>query len=143
MDDCIFCNELNTIYEDAFWKAIYDKYPVSKGHALIISKKHFENYFELEVDELFSLHMAIQNVKKIIDKNYHPDGYNILGFPNIWDEKSEDQKCAFFVPSWTNLSAKDNSGKRLFMDEDGNSLKEVAIQFQVEERNKVKEGASE
>ena len=74
---------------------------------------------------------------------YHPDGYNILGFPNIWDEKSEDQKCAFFVPSWTNLSAKDNSGKRLFMDEDGNSLKEVAIQFQVEERNKVKEGASE
>ena len=74
---------------------------------------------------------------------YHPDGYNILGFPNIWDEKSEDQKCAFFVPSWTNLSAKDDSGKRLFMDEDGNSLKEVAIQFQVEERNKVKEGASE
>ena len=74
---------------------------------------------------------------------YHPDGYNILGFPNIWDEKSEDQKCAFFVPSWTNLSAKDDSGKRLFMDEDGNSLKEAAIQFQVEERNKVKEGASE
>lgn len=74
---------------------------------------------------------------------YHPDGYNILGFPNIWDEKSEDQKCAFFVPSWTNLSAKDDSGKRLFMDEDGNSLKELAIQFQVEERNKVKEGASE
>ena len=77
MDDCIFCNELKIIYEDAFWKAIYDKYPVSKGHVLIISKKHFENYFDLGVNELFSLHMTIQNVKKIIDKNYHPDGYNI------------------------------------------------------------------
>lgn len=74
---------------------------------------------------------------------YHPDGYNILSFPNQWDEKAEDQKCAFFVPSWTNLSARDENGKRKFMDEDGNSLRDIAIQFQIDERNKVKEGTSE
>lgn len=74
---------------------------------------------------------------------YHPDGYNILSFDNIWDEKAENQKCAFFVPSWTNLSARDENGKRIFMDEDGNSLREKSIQFQIDERNKVKNGASE
>lgn len=74
---------------------------------------------------------------------YHPDGYNILSMPNIWDEKAADNKCAFFVPSWTNLSAKDENGKRLYMDQFGNSLKEVAIKFQMDERNKVRDGASE
>jgi len=47
---------------------------------------------------------------------YHPDGYNILSMPNIWDDKAADNNCAFFVPSWTNLSAKDENGKRLYMD---------------------------
>lgn len=74
---------------------------------------------------------------------YHPDGYNILAFDNIWDEKAENTKCAFFVPSWTNLSAMDENGNRIFMDKDGNSLVEKSIQFQIDERNKVKEGASE
>lgn len=73
---------------------------------------------------------------------YHPDGYNVLSFPNIWDEKAEDQKCAFFVPSWANLSARDADGKRLFMDDDGNSLKEKSIEFQIQERTKVRDGAS-
>lgn len=74
---------------------------------------------------------------------YHPDGYNILSMPNIWDDKAEESKCAFFVPSWTNLSAKDEHGRRIYMDVDGNSLKDIAIQFQMDERNKVREGASE
>ena len=74
---------------------------------------------------------------------YHPDGYNILSMPNIWDDKAADNNCAFFVPSWTNLSAKDENGKRLYMDQFGNSLKEVAIKFQMDERNKVRDGASE
>lgn len=74
---------------------------------------------------------------------YHPDGYNILAFDNIWDEKAENTKCAFFVPSWTNLSAMDENSNRIFMDKDGNSLVEKSIQFQIDERNKVKEGASE
>ena len=74
---------------------------------------------------------------------YHPDGYNILSFPNIWDEKAEHTRCAFFVPSWTNLSTKDEEGHRIYMDEDGNSLMQKAVQFQIDERNKVKEGASE
>jgi len=58
---------------------------------------------------------------------YHPDGYNILSFPNIWDEKAEHTRCAFFVPSWTNLSTKDEEGHRIYMDEDGNSLMQKAV----------------
>lgn len=75
---------------------------------------------------------------------YHPDGYNILSFDNIWDEKAEDQKCAFFCPAWSNVTAIDKAtGKRTCMDEYGNSLRQESIEFCMKLRNEVKNGASE
>lgn len=74
---------------------------------------------------------------------YHPDGYNVLAIPNIWDESAQDTKCGFFVPSYANLSTLDKvTQKRLYMDDDGNTLTEKSIKFQVDKRNEVKEGAS-
>ena len=56
MDNCIFCNKFNDIiYENSDWIAIYDKYPVSEGHVLIISKQHHKDYFDLSVEETLSL----------------------------------------------------------------------------------------
>ena len=74
---------------------------------------------------------------------YHPGGYNIMEFDNIWDEKAEGTKCGFFVPAWSNISSIDlETGERLYMDKDGNSDRQKAIEFEVQERNKVREGAS-
>ena len=74
---------------------------------------------------------------------YHPTGYNIKPFNNIWDEKAEGTNCGFFIPAWSNISSINmDTGKRIYMDEYGNSLREKAIAFEVEERNKVREGAS-
>ena len=74
---------------------------------------------------------------------YHPDGYNVLAIPNIWDESAQDTNCGFFVPSYANLSTIDkDTQKRLYMDKDGNTLTEKSIKFQVDKRNEVKDGAS-
>ena len=74
---------------------------------------------------------------------YHPTGYNIMPFDNIWDEKAQGTNCGFFIPAWSNISSVDiETGQRIYMDADGNSLREKAIQFEIEERNKVREGAS-
>lgn len=81
MDECIFCDikKLNSqiIYEDEIWVAILDNYPVSKGHTLLIPKRHCETYFDLNEIELFTLNEAINYVRKILDKDYAPNGYNI------------------------------------------------------------------
>ena len=81
MDECIFCDikKLNSqiIYEDEIWVAILDNYPVSRGHALLIPKRHCETYFDLNEIELFTLNEAINYVRKILDKDYAPNGYNI------------------------------------------------------------------
>ena len=75
---CIFCNPNHElVYEDYFVYAMFDSYPVSKGHTLIIPKRHYEHYFETTGDEALSIHKALVYLKRFLDDLYHPDGYNI------------------------------------------------------------------
>ena len=73
---------------------------------------------------------------------YKPKSYNVLSFPNIWDEGRENTECAFFVPAYSNLESFDNDGNQVYMDNDGNSYKEKAIQNLIDQRNKVKDGGA-
>ena len=78
--DCPFClNNLTSeiILENNFSYAIYDKFPVSKGHILIIPKNHNSNYFDLSLEEQKECLILLNNAKKILDKEFKPDGYNI------------------------------------------------------------------
>ena len=66
---------------------------------------------------------------------YNPKAFNVLSFPNIWDDGQEGTECGFFVPSWSNMSDD-------FMDEDGNSFKERAIEELIKQRNTIREGGA-
>lgn len=71
------------------------------------------------------------------DMFYHPEGYNCLGFPNIWDEGMSDKQCGFFVPAWSNLQSD------LYpdcMDKDGNTNKKESVKVLMEQREKVRQG---
>lgn len=76
---CTFCNieELEVILENNLAYAVYDKYPVNKGHILVITKRHVDNYFNTTKDEKFALLELIDRCKEILDSQYSPDGYNI------------------------------------------------------------------
>jgi len=76
------------------------------------------------------------------DMFYHPDGYNCLGFKNIWDDDYSDNKCGFFIPQYTNLDNRDEFGNRIYMDNDGNTIHKPSLQFILEERRKVTETAT-
>jgi len=58
MDDCIFCKIIKgeipsyTIYEDEVVKVFLDINPVTNGHALVIPKKHFKDFEEIDLDTL-------------------------------------------------------------------------------------------
>lgn len=73
---------------------------------------------------------------------YKPNANNVLAFPNIWDEGRENTECAFFVPAYSNLESFDDDGNQVYMDKDGNSYKEKAIQNLIDQRNKVKDGGA-
>ena len=73
---------------------------------------------------------------------YKPKSYNVLSFPNIWDEGRENTECAFFVPAYSNLESFDDDGNQVYMDKDGNSYREKAIENLIDQRNKVKDGGA-
>ena len=83
MDNCPFCkierliNKDRIVYQDDTWIAIYDNYPVSQGHVLLIPKRHVETLFNLNMVEFGSLGVTIGIIKMILDEKFHPDGYNI------------------------------------------------------------------
>ena len=76
------------------------------------------------------------------DLFYKPDAYNVLSFPNIWDDGQENTRCGFFAPAYENMDGFDENGKKRFMDEDGNSLREKAIEELINQRNKIKDGGA-
>jgi ATP adenylyltransferase len=56
---------------------LWDAYPVSPGHALLIPRRHIPTWFEATSEEHVALISAIDQAKAAIEKNHQPDGYNI------------------------------------------------------------------
>ena len=80
MEGCVFCGGIEkdrVLFETRKWIAMYDKYPVSKGHVLLIPKEHYETFFDLPEQLTNSIPYWIKHIKNILDDKYHPSGYNI------------------------------------------------------------------
>ncbi len=82
-DDCIFCQivrkekktEIIAQFNHCF--VIKDQYPVSPGHLLIIPYKHTEDWFSSSNEVKGEIVEVLDKLKKLLDIEYHPDGYNI------------------------------------------------------------------
>lgn len=84
MDDCIFCKIVKgeipslKVYEDDKVLAFEDINPISKGHTLIIPKKHAENIWELDEEDLIAVQKASKKLAHAIKESLNPDGIACL-----------------------------------------------------------------
>ena len=76
-DHCLFCQLKDNVVENELAYAVFDKYPVSEGHMLIIPKRHSQDFFGCNPEEIHAVFDLIKECKKITDDRYHPGGYNI------------------------------------------------------------------
>jgi diadenosine tetraphosphate (Ap4A) HIT family hydrolase len=76
---CPFCDppQDRVFATDRLAFALWDGYPASPGHALIIPKRHVSTWFEATEAEQSALFALLSAVKPIIDERHKPDGYNI------------------------------------------------------------------
>ena len=78
---CVFCKiasgefSSHKIYEDEKVLAILDLSQATKGHTLVMPKRHYENIFDL--DEETSKHLF--NIVRKISKHYKETDENIIG----------------------------------------------------------------
>ena len=78
-ESCPFCDppEARVFVEGTLAIALWDGYPVSPGHALIISRRHTPSWFDATESERSALLTLVDSAKVIIDQLHRPDGYNI------------------------------------------------------------------
>jgi len=80
VNPCPFCSmdKNRIIHEDDLTYIIRDAYPITKGHTLIIPKRHVESFDQISVQELQEMMLdSLYKAKLEIDLEYSPDGYNI------------------------------------------------------------------
>lgn len=83
-NSCIFCKIIAgeipsaTIYEDNDFKVIMDISPAAKGHAILLSKKHSANLYELDDATASKALIVTRKVATAIQEEFHCDGLNLL-----------------------------------------------------------------
>jgi len=86
MDTCVFCKIIegqvpsNKVYEDEHVVAFapLEKDMLSKGHLLVVPKKHFESIYDITIDELTFMMRAVKLISKKLKEGYGAEGINIL-----------------------------------------------------------------
>ena len=76
MSESPFINK-EKIHENEFAFAIYDGFPVSKGHSLVIPKRIVSSIFDLDDNEYNHIFLLLRDIKKILLEKFKPNGFNI------------------------------------------------------------------
>jgi superfamily II DNA or RNA helicase/diadenosine tetraphosphate (Ap4A) HIT family hydrolase len=77
--ECPFCGVKGErlFHEGGLVVGVWDAFPVSPGHALIVPKRHVATWFDATPEEHAEIIRAIGLARTIIEQRYHPDGFNI------------------------------------------------------------------
>ena len=76
---CLFCAIPGdqVLIEHPLAVAKRDGYPVTKGHTLIIPRRHVASFFEATEEERHAMLKLLDEAKVMLDQEHSPDGYNI------------------------------------------------------------------
>lgn len=83
-DDCIFCKlsrgdvHSERLYENEHFFSIYDHEPEVEGHALVISKKHFETALDMPSTLGSALMDALKHTALLVMQKHNAGGFNFI-----------------------------------------------------------------
>jgi diadenosine tetraphosphate (Ap4A) HIT family hydrolase len=76
--DCIFCLiDRAILAETKLSMAFFDAFPVSKGHTLVIPRRHLPTIWELSDEEYADVFKLVRAVKDLIQDQFEPQGINV------------------------------------------------------------------
>jgi len=80
MENCIFCKIANgeipskTVYEDEIVRVFLDINPHANGHMLVVPKKHFTDFTELDDETLLHINNVVKKMKDHLNETLKPEG---------------------------------------------------------------------
>lgn len=129
---CIFCKiaageiPAHKVYEDDNVFAFLDINPVTKGHTLVIPKKHYNNIFEIDEKDAGLLYQGVVLVSKLLKKNLNIENLNVLNNNGKLAYQSVDHYHIHLIPRYENDSFSIHFSDEGFTSEE---LKELALKI--------------
>jgi len=108
MKDCVFCKILDgqilahKIYETDDIFVFLDIDPYTRGHSLVIPKKHYQDVFDIPADELQKLIVEVQKVAKLQKDKLGAEAINIFQRNGIMAGQGVDHVHFHVVPRYVN-----------------------------------------
>ncbi|MBO4358384.1 MAG: HIT family protein [Erysipelotrichaceae bacterium] len=81
---CLFCEIINgnipssKVYEDDEYLAILDIAQTTRGHTLVMPKKHYDTFLDMPKEEFEKLMGKTQEVARVVLEKLNASGCNIL-----------------------------------------------------------------
>lgn len=81
---CLFCKIINKeipskiIYEDDDFISFLDISQLTKGHCLVLPKKHYENIFDLDPKVGAKLFIVTTKIAKLLKQKLQCEGINVI-----------------------------------------------------------------
>ena len=122
---CPFCDPKEVIEKNKLSYAIFDKYPVSKGHILIIPFRHVSDYFVTTGAEREAISNLLCSVKKRIDQMYNPQGFTFGINNGIAAGQSIFHIHTHLIPQYSGDVEDPTGGVRNVIPGKGNYLKSL------------------
>ncbi|MBT3836291.1 HIT family protein [Candidatus Woesearchaeota archaeon] len=129
---CIFCKIVNgeipahKVFEDDDSLAFLDNKPHTKGHTVVISKKHGETVFEFTNDELKELMIDVKKVMALLQEKLSPDGFNVGWNHNTAGGQVVPHLHVHVMPRWNG----DGGGSMHSIVNNPSDVEEVAKLFE-------------
>jgi len=77
VDGLELCNAETALFGDDNAFVRYDNNSLSKGHVLVVPRRHVADFFEMTWAEKTSMMAVLYRAKAHISQEHSPDGYNI------------------------------------------------------------------
>lgn len=127
MEDCIFCKIIKgeipsyKIYEDEKVYVFLDIHPWSRGHCLVLPKKHTRDILETDTETLTDVILTVQKISALVKEKLGAAGINILQNNNRIAGQEVDHIHFHIIPRYKDGSLQISHST----DYVGNDLKEI------------------
>ena len=76
-DDCELCRLDQVLFEEAEAYVRYDNNSLSRGHVLVVPRRHVASFFDMTGPEKARVLELLDRAQAHIQREFRPDGYNI------------------------------------------------------------------
>ena len=74
---CELCAADNVLFENALAYVRHDSNSLSRGHVLVVPKRHVANFFDMTAEEQSAVLALLIQAQRASQAQHSPDGYNI------------------------------------------------------------------